>query len=302
MMWPICFTYRKTAALLYAWLLIGFVCACDREEVKPEQETQREYSFFVAGHVYGTPGLEQTGIYPLFVNNFELINTDTLIRFGILPGDITKEGLPEEWNAVEDDLSFLNCTTYFVAGNHDMKNRELFEERYGRTYYSFRCNNDIFIVLDPNIDNWNISGKQLEFLEGVIINQDSQIRNIFVCFHQLLWWDEDNIYSKIKPNSFSGRADTINFWTEIEPVFHDLSPDISVYMFAGDVGAAYWSADYMYHHYDNITFIATGMGEGEGDNFVIADVYDDGTVDFRLIFLNGEPPGYPGDLEDFVLP
>ncbi len=54
-------------------------------------------------------------------------------------------------------------------------------------------------------------------------------------------------------------------------------------------------------NYDNITFIASGMGEGIGDNFLIADVMSDNTVTYRLISLNCEDINCPGSLEDFSI-
>ena len=73
-------------------------------------------------------------------------------------------------------------------------------------------------------------------------------------------------------------------------------------MFAGDVGAGYWSSDYMYDKYNNITLIASGMGEGIVDNFVIVNVSEEDTITYELISLNCEDINCLGNLEDFVLP
>jgi hypothetical protein len=75
-----------------------------------------------------------------------------------------------------------------------------------------------------------------------------------------------------------------------------------VFMFAGDIGAAAWSDDFMYDKFDNITFIATGMGEGIGDNFVFVDIDETGKVSFELISLNGDDIHELGKLEDYQLP
>jgi len=58
----------------------------------------------------------------------------------------------------------------------------------------------------------------------------------------------------------------------------------------------------MYDHYDNITFVASGMGEGDGDNFVFVMVDDDGNVSFELIAINGDDIHALGKLEDYILP
>jgi hypothetical protein len=194
----------------------------------------------------------------------------------------------------------LGLPVYFAAGNHDVTDRILFESRYGQTYYSFVHQSNLFIVLDPNIDGWNISGNQLDFLENVLNTEAQNVNNIFVFFHQLLWWEPDNIYQNVVLNSFSGRADTINFWNEIEPLFNELAKP--VHMFAGDVGAYYTGSEFMYHQYENITLIASGMGGNVRDNFIIIDVHEDASVSYRLIALNAPDISALGDLEDYTLP
>ena len=78
--------------------------------------------------------------------------------------------------------------------------------------------------------------------------------------------------------------------------------DNDIFMFAGDLGAADWSDDFMYDNYDNITLIASGMGEGVGDNFIFIEVDEIGEVSFELIALNEDDIHALGKLEDYVLP
>jgi len=272
--------------------------SCMKDE-DPPAPVVRDYSFFVAGHTYGQPGVDNNGLHPPFQDKFDLIN-ERKAEMGFLTGDIVIQGSEKNWDEVDSVLNFLDDTTYFAAGNHDLTDRNLFESRYGNTYFDFTYKEDLFIILDPNIDQWNISGDQLIFLKDVINSKAAVSENIFVFFHQLLWWDKNNIYQNIKLNSKEGRADSINFWTEVEPMFNGLSNQ--VYMFAGDVGAGNWSDNFMYDHYDNITFVASGMGEGDGDNFVFVMVDDDGNVSFELIAINGDDIHALGKLEDYILP
>ncbi len=267
---------------------------------KPKLLKKRRYSFFVAGHVYGTPGSATPGIYPLFKDKFEYIKNQDSMAFGIFLGDIVIASTKAEWDTIDKDIDKLGLPVYFAIGNHDNKNRKLFVSRYGETYYSFSYQNDFFIILDPNIDGWNISEEQLDFLQSTVNSIEPWVENIFVCFHQLLWWSPDNKYSNISPNSLEGRNDSINFWEEVEPLFRNRPQN--VYMFAGDVGAASWSADYMFDRYENITLIATGMGEGEGDNFIIVDIMSDNSVKLRLLSLDCEDINCLGNIEDYKLP
>jgi len=262
---------------------------------------QNLYSFFVAGHTYGKPGVNNIGLHPPFVEKFGYINSRSEIAFGVFTGDIVSPNPTiQDWGEVDDDIETLGLPVYFAVGNHDMENRPVFENRYGDTYYSFIHENDFFIILDPNIDGWNISGEQLSFLENALLVNSGSIDNIYVFFHQLLWREDDNIYSTIKPNSTEGRYPEINFWTEVEPIFNSLSNE--VYMFAGDLGAAAWSSDFMYDKYDNITLVASGMGEGPelGDNFVVVNVAEDKSVTYDLVCLNNDL-NCLGELEDAQL-
>lgn len=258
--------------------------------------SQINYSFFVAGHTYGTPGTDSLGLYYPFEQKFQYIQNRPEIELGILTGDIVVISDSEHWDAVDNDINDLGLPVYFAFGNHDVANRSLVEQRYGETYYSFLNGNDLFIVLDPNIDNWNISNDQLLFLENTINENASVSNNIFVFFHQVLWWAEDNIFRDISLNSTQGRNDTINFWTNIEPLFNNL--DNEVVMFAGDIGAGSWSSDIMYYNYENITLIASGMGEGVGDNFVVVNVSYN-SISYDLVSLNTIDIEGMGGVEDF---
>ena len=274
--------------------------SCSKDGSVVAEEAQIDYSFFIAGQTYGSPGVDNEGVHPPFRNKFDFIKDDESLNFGVFTGDIVPVGTAQNWDEIDQDIQELALPVYFAAGNHDITDRALYESRYGQSYYSFINHADLFIVLDPNIDAWNISGVQLAFLENVLNSEAQTANNIFVFFHQLLWWEPENIYQNVVLNSLAGRADTINFWSEIEPLFTELSNP--VHLFAGDVGAFSTGSEFMFHQYDNITLIASGMGGNVRDNFVIIDVYEDGSVGYRLIALNDPDVTALGKLEDYILP
>ena len=282
--------YRKliSISILLSLSLIGF-----------SQGSDIQYSFFVAGHTYGHPGVDNTGLHPPFVDKFQYIKSRNEIELGFLTGDIVKESTEQDWIDVDAEIEELGLPVYFAVGNHDMKNRDYYESRYGSTYQAFIQYGDLFIILDPNIDHWNISGTQLSFLQATIQEYASEVHNIFVFFHQMLWWSKDNKYADLESNSYFDRASEINFWTEIEPIFHSLTNP--VVMFAGDVGATEIATKVFYDHYDNITFIASGMGAGNGDNFVIVNVHEDKSIGYDLICLNDPNINCMGSLENHTL-
>lgn len=283
----------KNKGLITLVLLIGICFA------GISQAQQNSYSFFVAGHTNGQPGVKN-GIHPPFKEKFEYIRSRPEIKFGIFTGDIVAANpKAEDWDKVDADLDTLGLPVHFTVGNHDMENRELYESRYGNTYYSFSHQNDLFIVLDPNLNQWNITGAQLEFLKNTLNSNTSTTNNIFVLFHQLLWWKPNNVYANIGPNSFEGRADSINFWSEVEPLFTKLPNE--VFMFSGDVGAGSWAVDFMYDKYDNISLIASGMGEGPGDNFIVVNILENNSVTYDLICLTDTVLNCFGNITDYRL-
>ena len=253
----------------------------EAESVSTEQT--ESYSFFVAGHVYGDVASDNEGVHPPFKQKFNLISENDDIAFGLFGGDSVLEGTVKDWDEIDADVAALGKDVHFVTGNHDVIHRDIFEQRYGSTYKSFKHKKDLFIMLDPNLDNWNISGDQLVFLKSQL-SRAQNVDNIFVFFHQVLWWTPDNKYKNLHINSEAGRDETINFWTEIEPLFTAL-PN-KVYMFSGDVGAFDNGSEYMYDSYKNISLIATGMGGGARDNYILAKRNDDDTVDLQIVFLN----------------
>jgi len=291
--------YVRCLAIIAISLLLS---SCVKDRVLDEIPTPagiHDYSFFVAGHTYGAAGIDNEGLHPPFVEQWDYLNTYDQLDLGFLTGDIVSPNpTVQDWIEVDRDLADLDVRTFFAVGNHDMENRPLFEERYGSTYYSFTRHGDLFIVLDPNIDAWSISGDQLTFLQETLTIEAENSQNIFVFFHQMIWWESDTIFSQVAMNSSAGRGDDVNFWNVVYPKFDILENE--VYMFCGDLGAGSWSTDVMYWSEGNTTFIGSGMGDGPGDNYIIVDVDSDGVVNLKLIAL-GDDPGAMGELEDWTL-
>lgn len=285
--------------LCYVFLIVATCLGCNKEQNVPEFG-QVDYSFFVAGHTYGTPGENNVGLYSPFREKFGLINDEEQMALGVLTGDVVRNSTELEWDAVDNNLAEIDVPVHFAIGNHEASNPDLFEVRYGPTYFSFSQASDLFIVLDPNIDGWNISGNQLIFLDSILNLKAENSTNIFVFFHQFLWWDQENVFASVYPNSLTDRTESTNFWSTIEPRFNELKNN--VFLFAGDAGAYPTGNEVFYHCYDNIRFIASGMGGGVRDNFIIADVSESGDVRFRLIALNGDNINGLGDLSDHQLP
>ena len=259
------------------------------------------YSFFIAGHTYGYY-LNDPGLHPPFEAKYPMINNDPFLEMGFLTGDMIHLPSEEGWDVVDSSVAQINMPVHFVAGNHDVIDRPMYESRYGNSFYHFKQNGDLFIVLDANVIEWLIDQSQIDSLKIVLANEAPEAENVFVFFHQLLWWTPSNQFQRLNVNNTLNYPDSVNFWTEVEPLFHNLPNNIV--MFAGDLGAHYgyrWDS-FMYYTYDNITFVASGMGNFKSDNFIIIDVLPDKSLRYRLIAINGDDEDALGKLEDYQLP
>ena len=276
--------------LLYIIIIAMLALSCNNNDTP--------YAFFIAGHSYGKPLADNPGLHPPFINIFDYLNDDEEIEFGILTGDIVRLSTPASWDTVDAQLLQLDKKVYFCPGNHDTYNRELYQSRYGDPYYSFSFMNDLFIILDGNLDRWNISGEQLNFLQNTLKEVDATTGNVFVFVHQLIWWNEHNIFSRVDLNWPPYTPDSTNYWSDIEPLLQNLPAD--VYLIAGDLGANNIASPVMYYPDRNITYIASGMGSITSDNIIIARVKANKKVTFELISL-GDDKSKLGKLEDYIL-
>ncbi|MFT4802317.1 MAG: hypothetical protein ACI93N_002095 [Flavobacteriaceae bacterium] len=274
---------------------------------KTENPNELEYSFFVAGHTYGSPIAESKknkklgGLHIPFKDKFSYLRAQPKLKKGFLLGDVVHS--PKDWKKTLIEIDSLGIPIDIARGNHD-GNLKSFEKKFGKSYKKYIEGNNLFIILDTNLDLLNIKNEQLDFLKTALKNDIKNVKNIFILSHHLFWYSEDKIPTSY-PNSLhkSKTEGKMNFWTTIEPLLVNLKQE--VYIFSGDVGAfksKRWKvsiSEYYYHEYNNITFIATGMGAGEKDNIIIIDVFDNDSIEFRLLHLNSDKIDSLGKLEDY---
>jgi len=294
----------KHIKIFFCLLVISFLTvSCSNDA---STDTDDTYAFFVAGHTYGNTSNKNPGLHPPFKKEFDSIRAYPHMAFGVLVGDIVLRGDKESWDAVDREIAELGIPLYLVPGNHDVyDDYELFKHRYGdreheyASYRSIRNNEDLMILLDGNLDDWNITGDQLAFLEEALTVNREQVNHVFIFVHQLIWWDEHTVFKNIVHNWPPYTPDTTNYWGTLEPMFQDYPAP--VFLFAGDLGIFERTTPYMYYKENNVTYVATGMGSEVNDNYLFVTVRPDGEVDFDLIALQGDRRRF-GNLEDYVLP
>ena len=229
------------------------------------------YKFFAAGHIYGQPNTKELGIYKNFLTN---INTKNNINFGFFTGDIVRESNKKSWDTVDQQIADLDFPIYFIPGNHDVgigdvnKKREIFKKRYLKTFQSFFYNNDLFILLDTNYNNWNISDYQIEEVKKLLIKANNISKNVFIFSHQVIWFNKNNFHG-VSINSDEGllKNKKTNYWTTFKPILSKY--DLNYYIIAGDTGAWINGRELFCKKQNNFTYLASGMGNGSYDNYLI---------------------------------
>ncbi len=247
------------------------------------------YSFFVAGHVYGTPGELYKGIYQPFKTN-NILNSCLFMPLGFLLGDAVVEASEIEFEILKKEIdSFRKDTKIYISpGNHEVGSgkynakRDVYMNNFGDTYKYFKYRDDLFIVLDGNENNWNIADDQLEMLRN-LASREENYNNVFIFSHQVIWNDpQKKEFLGLIPNSNEGKAEKLTFWSDVFPLIKDLGS--KVYIFAGDVGAFDNRSEFFYNNFSGVSFFATGMGGGKRDNFLLIHVKKD-RVNIDLIEL-----------------
>lgn len=274
---------KAESSLLILLFILLLSCHSNPDSIKQvtkqaitETSANRDYSFIVAGHVYGESGVKNDGVHPPFKEKFPWIRNDTLIQFGVFTGDIVWESTEGNWDGIDRDVMELGIPVHFVAGNHDAG--RLFEDRYGKTYAAFTRNKDQFILLDSNRDYCNMDGVQLKMLKNILDTLNPSA-NIFVFVHHVIWWAKDNLFKDVKIHY--GCRDSINFWSVIEPMFKRLPNQ--TYFFAGDIGGH--GQGISYYQDERLHYFASGMG-GADDNFLRVDVLKNRSVEVKIILLD----------------
>ncbi len=286
--------FRLLLRLGFAGMLLVLVSGLSRVQ---GQSTDTLYSFFVAGHVYGEPGVNNKGVHPPFKEAFPLLRAQNHLAMGFLTGDIVSPfPTAKDWDEVEADLQELPFPVHLVVGNHDMENRPEFEARYGQTWYHLLHENDLFIVLDADLDGWSIRGAQLAYLKQVLSDLGPKADQVFVFTHQLIWHAPDNVFNYIGLNSGAGRSEPLNFWTEVAPLFEALQKPVT--FFAGDIGVV-WASKVTSDQMRSFRFVASGMGSPSGDNLVLVHVDARKALHFEVVCLGDTAINCFGKVEDF---
>ena len=264
---------------------------------KPLKEsTGEDYLIIVAGHIYGSG--QPTAPHPAesFINKLSYF-ADLNPSLMVLLGDIVRNGSTADFQDLEESPLFdQDYPIYNAVGNHDVENRQLYEDRYGPTYFYFPYQSSYFIMLDTELNNCRIRGEQLEMLETAIKNavSDPQISQIFIFSHKVLFFDQGfyqrlNNHQSNLPNDRYSCLFSSNYSRLLTDLFLPAAESKPVYLIAGDVGA--WGGNLTPYRgrYQGTNFhmLTTGLSDTIQDSVLIVNIEGD-SVDIKYLKLINE--------------
>jgi len=250
---------------------------------------EAEYSFWLGGHLYGE---YSHSIYPAasLLANIDRINAGGA-RFFVSLGDIFRKcDTLQIANFLNAFASKLQMPIFNAAGNTDLNNRELYEATFGRTFYGFEYNEGLFVFLDAELNDGNISGEQRQFFSQTIQNaaDDAGIKYIFIFTHRCVWLRKNRDYQEVfKLAGFSSKEN--NFLAEIEPLLIQVSKTRPVFWVSGENGAG--GSLPLFYEKDpehNITYIVVGIGNSDKDMLLRCSIDQYRKISFTPVSLAGQ--------------
>ncbi|MBR9920377.1 MAG: hypothetical protein GYB31_06000 [Bacteroidetes bacterium] len=173
----------------------------------------------------------------------------------------------ETLQLVDSVLDLSSPHTLLARGNHDVQRPDRLDAWTGRSsFYSFTHNGIVFLVLDTQLDDCNISGGQLEMVQAVA-DTIRESKHLVLLHHKLIWLpDHPKLEPRIKAISNIGICDKNyclyrnNFYDQVFPLLEQLSLNgIQVLCVAGDIGK--YSKTFEWEVNPNFHYLATGWGD-----------------------------------------
>ncbi len=140
-------------------------------------------------------GGHRPGVFRGAIDKLNLLQPE----FVVSVGDLIEGGTEDpgrwalEWSEFQSNVERLDMPFFYLPGNHDISNMPMFEEwnrKFGRSYYSFRYHDVLFLCLNsedpPRTGSFHFSQDQQEWAQAVLAeNEDA--RWTIVLLHKPTW-------------------------------------------------------------------------------------------------------------------
>jgi hypothetical protein len=250
------------------------------------KDTSEDYSFVVSGHFYGS-SCESSG-YPAAtllagIDTLNGLHASFMISLGDMFMDVNDGYIR---NYQKSLFSKLQMPLFNAVGNHDVANGNLYAKVFGPSWYSFRVQDDVFILLDTETDDGSISAEQLVFLTGAL-KASGAAKNIFIFSHRPVWAENSSRYGKLFRGNTRTAIGSNNFETVVRPLAEQYAKGKNIVWMSGSFGGGPASFFYDKEPTGTFTFIQTAIRNAERDAVLLVNVRN-GKVSFSGISLTGQ--------------
>jgi hypothetical protein len=249
------------------------------------QDTSSNYSFIVSGHFHGSSTNQSGFPASTLLANIDTLNTLQplfLMSLGDLFLDVNDTYIDHYQKSLFDKLKM---PLFNSVGNHDLANGNRYEKMYGKSFFSFSCHGELFIILNTELNDGDIKGEQLELLKEKIASAATQsVQHIFIFTHRPVWAEEHPGYSTLFKDNTRSQFGAPNYKKEIQPLIEHST--IPIYWISGSLGDG--PASFFYDKdASGITFMQTAIRDLPRDAVLIVHVKA-GNISFQGISLTGE--------------
>lgn len=246
------------------------------------------YSFIVSGHFHGESSNKST--FPAAtllagIDTLNGLNPSFLMSLGDMFIDVNETYIS---NYNKSLFSKLKMPLFNAVGNHDIANGNYYEKVFGKSYYSFVVNSELFVVLNTELNDGSIVDEQLIFLKSILNDASlEKIKNVFIFSHRPIWSENNATYVGLFQGNTRTALGENNFEDEIRPLLKKVSTNKSVYWISGSMADA--PASFFYHQEADtkITFMQTAIRDLPRDAVLKVNVKD-GEISLAGISLTGE--------------
>jgi len=271
-------------------------------------DSEARFHFIV---VTDRTGGERKGIFGPAMETINLMQPAFVVSVGDLVQGYTEDRtqIEAEWDELDGFVRQLDAPFFYTPGNHDYSNQamaDVWEERYGPSYYSFTYKDVLFVVLNSALfDREGVEGHgqrrgdwaeeqeaQLAWLEETLAEQND-VRWTFLMMHRPYWrkgWKRDRDQEPSATGPWERHDGEVAEWERIEAMLADR--DYTA--FAGHMHSYEYEADHHGPHTHERIALATtggvsgmrGVAYGEFDHFAWLTMTEDGPV-MANVLLDG---------------
>ncbi|MCW3082854.1 MAG: hypothetical protein JWP12_220 [Bacteroidetes bacterium] len=252
------------------------------------KDTGTSYSFIVSGHFHGASTNISSFPASSLQANIDTLNAlhpSFLMSLGDLFLDVNDTYLQHYQKSLFDKLKM---PLFNSVGNHDLANGNMYEKIFGKEYFYFTVQSELFIVLNTEESNGSIKSEQLEMFQKALSQiTEKKIKNVFIFSHRPIWSENSDKYKNLFEGNTRSALST-NFDSDIKPLLKSIPKNVNTFWCSGSMGAAA-PASFFYDKdaETNVVFMQTALRDLPRDAALLVNV-NNGAVTFNGISFTGQ--------------